>query len=94
MFKIKKGSIGVGELEDPLISLGIAESRAEVERIVADVDKDGSKQIEFDEFLAIIKSKNTDKSSSGSQKNSSAIVDFFKGKKNIDFLLIVVIFFK
>jgi len=36
------GSIGLGELEDPLISLGIAESRDEVNKIVLSVDDDGS----------------------------------------------------
>ncbi len=36
------GSIGLDELEDPLISLGIAESRDEVNKIVLSVDDDGS----------------------------------------------------
>mmetsp|Transcript_43321 Transcript_43321/g.50147 ORF Transcript_43321/g.50147 Transcript_43321/m.50147 type:complete len:276 (-) Transcript_43321:73-900(-) len=67
------GSIGIEELEGPLISLGIASTRDEVQKIIDSVDEDGSGQIEFNEFLHIISSKNND-SSDGDQ----GIVDFFK----------------
>jgi hypothetical protein len=63
------GAIGVDELEDPLIALGLVENRQQVASIVAMVDEDGSQQIEFDEFLSIIKGGNT--KSSGSQKEES-----------------------
>jgi Ca2+-binding EF-hand superfamily protein len=53
------GAIGVDELEDPLIALGLVENRQQVASIVAMVDEDGSQQIEFDEFLSIIKGGNT-----------------------------------
>lgn len=53
------GAIGVDELEDPLIALGLVENRQQVAQIVAMVDEDGSQQIEFDEFLSIIKGGNT-----------------------------------
>ena len=36
------GSIGIDELETPLIGLGFAESREEVEDMVRVVDEDGS----------------------------------------------------
>ena len=49
------GSIGVDELEDPLIALGLVENRQQVQEIVDLVDEDGSQQIEFGEFLSIIK---------------------------------------
>jgi len=64
------GSIGLDELVDPLISLGIAESVDEVQRIIDSVDDDQSKQIEFKEFLKII----------ASQENSgeTGLIDFFK----------------
>lgn len=55
-----QGSIGVEELEDPLISLGIAESRDDVKKIMDSVDDDKSGQIEFKEFLDIIKNKNSE----------------------------------
>lgn len=48
---IKQGAIGIEELEDPLISLGIAESRKDVSKIIASVDEDGTGAIEFAEFL-------------------------------------------
>ena len=34
-------SIGIDELEEPLISLGIAESRDDVSKLVYSVDNDG-----------------------------------------------------
>ena len=71
-----KGSIGVEELEDPLISLGIAESRDDVKKIMDSVDEDKSGQIEFKEFLDIIKNKNSE-GSSGNEKDN-LIIDFFK----------------
>ena len=49
------GAIGVDELEDPLIALGLVENRQQVQEIVDLVDEDGSNQIEFGEFLSIIK---------------------------------------
>ena len=36
------GAIGVDELEDPLIALGLVENRQQVAQIVAMVDEDGS----------------------------------------------------
>lgn len=49
------GSIGIDELEEPLIGLGFADSRDEVLKMIQDVDEDGSGLIEFEEFLQIIK---------------------------------------
>lgn len=36
------GSIGIDELETPLIGLGFADTREQVEEMVKDVDEDGS----------------------------------------------------
>jgi len=52
-------SIGVDELEDPLIALGLVANREDVEKLIASVDEDQSGQIEFDEFLAIMKNLNS-----------------------------------
>lgn len=71
------GSIGIDELEDPLISLGIAESKDDVKKIIDTVDDDKSGQIEFKEFLDIIKNKNSD----GTEKDN-LIIDFFKDMIN------------
>lgn len=65
----KKGSIGYRELEEPLIALGLAENRQQVEEMIKIVDTDGSGQIEFEEFLEIVKGGN----------GSAPISKFFKG---------------
>ena len=49
------GAIGVDELEDPLIALGLVDNRQQVQSIVQMIDDDGSEMIEFPEFLKIIK---------------------------------------
>lgn len=54
------GSIGIEELEDPLIGLGFADNRDEVQEMVDAVDEDGSGMIEFPEFLTIIKNSDGD----------------------------------
>ena len=45
------GSIGIDELEEPLIGLGFASTRQEVLDMINLVDEDQSGQIEFGEFL-------------------------------------------
>ena len=45
--------IGVNELEDPLIALGLVSSREQVEKMVSELDENMS--IEFDEFLQLVK---------------------------------------
>ena len=49
------GSIGAEELVEPLIALGLADSMDQVNKMVQDVDTDGSGEIEFPEFLALLK---------------------------------------
>ena len=69
------GSIGTDELEDPLIGLGLVQSREEVLDLIKDVDEDGSGNIEFPEFLQImsnIKNKSEDE--------QSVLYSFFTGK--------------
>ena len=54
------GAIGVEELEEPLLALGLVGSREEVVALMSKVDKDN--QITFEEFLALMSSaKNTSK---------------------------------
>lgn len=83
------GSVGIDELENPLIGLGFAESRQEVLDMITEVDEDRSGQIEFDEFLMII--KNSDASSKNAKINK-----FFKdmsmgklGGKDLNFSVFV-----
>lgn len=47
--------IGVDELEDPLVALGLVENRAQVQNIIKLLDEDGSGQIEFNEFREMVK---------------------------------------
>ena len=54
------GSIGVEELIDPLIGLGFADSQGQVQDMIDKVDDDGSGQIEFPEFLKIIRGDEKD----------------------------------
>lgn len=73
------GSIGVAELEDPLIALGLVDSRLQVHKIVELVDEDGSNKIEFGEFLSIIKGGSAAaKDSKVADNGTGAIYDFFK----------------
>ena len=78
------GSIGVDEMEDPLIALGLVENRAQVQKIVDAVDDDGTGNIEFKEFLSIIKggnsASNAGEESQGASmdENTKAIYEFFK----------------
>lgn len=80
----QSGSIGVDELEEPLIGLGLVETRQQVKEIVEMVDEDSSEMIEFEEFLSIIKggsaaskeNSKTKKSKDNSQ--AAAIFDFFQ----------------
>lgn len=70
------GEIGVDELEDPLIALGLVENRNQLQQIVDLVDEDGSGQIEFPEFLQIIKGGRNAKE--GAKDNGTgAIYQFF-----------------
>jgi Ca2+-binding EF-hand superfamily protein len=74
------GSIGIEELEEPLITLGIATDRDGVKALMDTIDKDKSRQIEFSEFLQILKGKNNifGKGEDNSTSNAK-IVEFFKG---------------
>lgn len=64
-----RGSIGCRELEEPLIALGLADNRKQVEEMIKLVDSDDSGQIEFEEFLGIVKGG----------KDNAPISKFFKG---------------
>ena len=79
------GSIGIDELEDPLIALGLVDNRQQVEKIMSSVDEDG--EIEFPEFLGIIKGGSS-ANEGVKDDGTTAIYLFFKdltsGKMNID----------
>merc|ERR1719373_1334303 len=55
------GAISVNELTAAMKSLGFDVKHAVVYNMVADLDSDGSGEIEFDEFLEVMTAKITDK---------------------------------
>jgi hypothetical protein len=69
--------MGVEQLQEPFISLGLAYSKEEVADLIKSVDDDGSGKIEFDEFLRIIHNKSKKKS-----KGNEKITNFFKKLAN------------
>lgn len=65
------GTIGLEELENPLIGLGFADTREDVEKLIKSVDTDGNGDIDFGEFCSIIKKSDRD-------EKSQQIFEFFK----------------
>lgn len=51
----KSGMIGPQEIEETLISLGLARTREDVEDIVKSLDADGNGELDFEEFLQMFK---------------------------------------
>ena len=49
------GAIGVDELEEPFIALDLASNRDSINDLIKKVDEDGGGEIDFDEFLTIIR---------------------------------------
>ena len=75
-------AIGIDELEDPLIALGLVDNRQQVEEMVLAVDED--KNIEFDEFLKLVKGgkktkqKMMVKANKDENQDADIIFNFFK----------------
>jgi ribosomal protein L21 len=76
------GAIGIDELEDALLTLGMAKSRVQVQKLMDLVDEDGSGQIEFGEFLTILKGPSQIYGSKLDEQSkiNQSIMKFFKGK--------------
>lgn len=73
----ESGSIGIEELEGPLIGLGFYETRDECVAMIQSVDQDQSGQIEFKEFLQLIRSADN------SENEKTALINqFFKDLTN------------
>lgn len=49
------GTIGFDEIKVPLIGLGLVDTVEQVRDLIEQVDEDGSGEIEFNEFLQIIR---------------------------------------
>jgi hypothetical protein len=53
----KSGDIGVDELEEPLISLGLAQSRRDAEALIKLYDQDGDMELSYEEFKLLLQGK-------------------------------------
>ena len=51
----KSGMIGPAEIEETLISLGLARTVDDVATIVEELDQDGNGELDFEEFLQMLK---------------------------------------
>lgn len=51
----RSGMIGVDEIEETLISLGLAKTQEDVHNIVRELDQDGNGELDFDEFIGLLK---------------------------------------
>lgn len=56
------GEVGLDELEDPLVSVGLARSRDDVQKLIDEVDKDGRGEVTFDQFLHLMYPKKAKRS--------------------------------
>ncbi|KAK3258674.1 hypothetical protein CYMTET_32287 [Cymbomonas tetramitiformis] len=72
------GEISLEELEDPLISTGIVNSREECQSFIRTVDQDGSGEIGFKEFLKLLNPK-LDSSATSSRKKGHVSKDSAAG---------------
>ena len=79
-------AIGVDELEDPFMALGLVDSRKQVEMMVREIDEDGN--IEFEEFLQLVKGGDKTKATllkhcnKDENNDIDVIFDFFKKLSN------------
>ena len=67
--------IGVEELEDPLITLGICKSREEVKEVLGSFNTQFSGRLNFEEFVNIV---NGIKMQKKNRVSSTAILEFFR----------------
>ena len=76
----KKGKnyIGINELKNPLLSLGIAKDLEEIKLIMNEIDEDQSGKIEFNEFLLIIKGKSYFYNKPNNNSNNKEFVKYLK----------------
>ncbi|RLO11686.1 hypothetical protein DYB28_014734 [Aphanomyces astaci] len=49
------GEIGLNELEDPLVSVGLARCRLDVRQLIQTVDDSDNGEVNFDEFLSMMR---------------------------------------
>ena len=73
--------VGVEQLEEPFISMGLAFSREEIQELILSVDEDESGRIEFDEFLRIVNNKKKTQGGNRELQISSKISRIIKSQR-------------
>ena len=77
--KTTVSDIGVAELEDPLITLGICKTRSEVEQVLNSFKTHVPGRLTFEEFMSII---NGNKMQKRNKHSSTAILEFYRRKSS------------
>jgi Ca2+-binding EF-hand superfamily protein len=75
------GTIDVEELTQAFINLGISDTKEEIDELVKEIDTDGSGEIEYDEFRAVIARLQDQRDSIGEMQK--AFFYFSGGKERI-----------
>ena len=66
-------------MEEPMLTLGIAKSKVQVKTLMDEIDEDKSGQIEFDEFLKILKGTTKIYGDQTQSHTNEEVMRFFKG---------------
>ena len=77
----KSGEIDVGELKQALTNLGIDAKNQTLQNMLADIDKNGNANIDFDEFIDMMTAKMSDKDT---REDLEKVFDLFIGDDNTD----------
>ena len=77
----KSGEIDVNELKQALQNLGIDAKNQTLQNMLADIDKSGNTQIDFDEFIEMMTAKMSDKDT---REDLQKVFELFLGDDNSD----------
>ena len=75
------GEIDVGELKQALMNLGIDTKNQTLQNMLADIDKNGNANIDFDEFIEMMTAKMSDKDT---PEDLRKVFDLFIGDDTAD----------
>ena len=75
------GEIDVGELKQALMNLGIDTKNQTLQNMLADIDKNGNANIDFDEFIDMMTAKMSDKDT---REDLEKVFELFLGDDNSD----------
>ena len=77
----KSGEIDVNELKQALLNLGIDTKNQTLQNMLADIDKNGDANIDFDEFINMMTAKMSDKDT---REDLEKVFELFIGDDNTD----------